>query len=60
VGCGGARHIPDEEVGEKLRVEVESLLTNGKLLAEMAEKSRLASQPQAAQNVFDVCCEVME
>jgi UDP-N-acetylglucosamine--N-acetylmuramyl-(pentapeptide) pyrophosphoryl-undecaprenol N-acetylglucosamine transferase len=60
VGCGGARHIPDEEVGEKLRVEVESLLTNGKLLADMSENSRLASQPQAAQNVFDVCCEVMK
>lgn len=60
VGCGGARHIPDEEVGEKLRVEVESLLTNGKLLSEMSDKSRLASQPQAARNVFDVCCEVMK
>jgi UDP-N-acetylglucosamine--N-acetylmuramyl-(pentapeptide) pyrophosphoryl-undecaprenol N-acetylglucosamine transferase len=60
VGCGGARHIPDEEVGEKLRVEVEQLLTNGKLLADMSDNSRLASQPQAAQNVVDVCCEVMK
>ncbi len=60
VGCGGARHIPDEEVGEKLRVEVEQLLMNSELLADMSDKSRLASQPQAAQNVFDVCCEVMK
>jgi UDP-N-acetylglucosamine--N-acetylmuramyl-(pentapeptide) pyrophosphoryl-undecaprenol N-acetylglucosamine transferase len=60
VECGGARQIPDEEVGEKLRVEVESLLTNSKLLADMSDKSRLASQPQAAQNVFDVCCEVIK
>lgn len=60
VGCGGARHIPDEEVGEKLRVEVESLLTNSQLLSEMSDKSRLASQPQAARNVFDVCREVMK
>lgn len=60
VGCGGARHIPDEEVGDKLRVEVELLLTDKQLLADMSDKSRLASQPQAAQNVFDVCCEVMK
>ena len=60
VGCGGARHIPDEEVGENLRVEVESLLTNRELLSDMSDKSRLASQPQAARNVFDVCCEVMK
>jgi UDP-N-acetylglucosamine--N-acetylmuramyl-(pentapeptide) pyrophosphoryl-undecaprenol N-acetylglucosamine transferase len=60
VESGGARHVPDEEVGEKLRVEVESLLTNSKLLSDMSDKSRLASQPQAARNVFDVCCEVMK
>lgn len=60
VECGGAKCLLDEEVGEKLRAEVELLLTDSKLLAEMSENSRLASQPQATRNVFDVCCEVMK
>lgn len=60
VDSGGARHIPDEEIGEKFRVEVESMLTDDKLLSEMGDRSRLASQPQAARNVYDVCCEVMK
>ena len=60
VDAGGARHIPDEEVEQKFRAEVESMLTDTELLSRMSENSRLASQPQAAQNVYDVCLEVMK
>lgn len=60
VEAGGARCVLDENVGEKFQAEVESLLADGQLLSEMSENSRLASQPQAARNVFDICCEVMK
>lgn len=60
VECGGGRLLLDEEVGEKLRGEVESLLSDSGLLSDMSDKARLASQPQAARNVYDVCCEVMK
>ena len=60
VDSGGARHIPDEEVEQKFRAEVESMLTDTELLSRMADSSRLASQPQAARNVYDVCREVMK
>ena len=60
VDSGGARHIPDEDIGERFRGEVESMLTDAELLSEMSDRSRLVSQPQAARNVYDVCCEVMK
>lgn len=60
VDAGGARCIPDEEVGNRFRVEVEAMLTDVDTLTRMGQNSRGASQPQAAQNVFDVCLEVMK
>lgn len=60
VEAGGALQIPDEWVGEKLRGEVESLLTDSERLAAMSQQSQQTSQPGASRNVFDVCCEVMK
>lgn len=60
VHSGGARHIPDELVGEKLRDEVEMLLEDSKLLNEMSAKSKEAARPDASQCVVNVCREVMK
>ena len=60
VDSGGARHIPDELVGENLRAEVETLLADNSLLEEMSKKSREAARPDASEHVVNVCCEVMK
>lgn len=57
---GGARQIADAEVGEKLKAQVEALLEDRALLEEMSVLCKQTSQPEAARNVFDVCCEVMK
>lgn len=59
VHSGGAKEIPDELVGEKLRDEVEMLLENETVLQEMSRNSERTARPDASQCVFDVCCEVM-
>jgi UDP-N-acetylglucosamine--N-acetylmuramyl-(pentapeptide) pyrophosphoryl-undecaprenol N-acetylglucosamine transferase len=59
VHSGGARQIPDELVGEKLRDEVEMLLEDAQLLGEMSTKSKDAARPDASQCVINVCREVM-
>ncbi|HIB66953.1 MAG TPA: undecaprenyldiphospho-muramoylpentapeptide beta-N-acetylglucosaminyltransferase [Phycisphaerales bacterium] len=60
VDSGGARHIPDELVGENLRAEVETLLADNSLLKEMSKRSREAARPDASEHVVNVCCEVMK
>lgn len=60
VEAGGGRLLLDDQVGAGLRGEVESLLGNPQRLGDLAEKSALVAQPQAARNVYDVCCEVMK
>lgn len=60
VHSGGAREIPDELVGEKLRDEVEMLLEDTELLNEMSAKSKEAARPDASQCVVNVCREVMK
>jgi UDP-N-acetylglucosamine--N-acetylmuramyl-(pentapeptide) pyrophosphoryl-undecaprenol N-acetylglucosamine transferase len=59
VDSGGAKQIPDELVGEKLRDEVELLLEDKALLEEMSVKSQQTARPDASQCVVNVCCEVM-
>lgn len=60
VDSGGARHVADELVGEKLRAEVETLLEDVDLLKEMSKRSNEASRPDASEHVVNVCCEVMK
>ena len=60
VDSGGARHIPDELVGENLRAEVETLLADNSLLEEMSKKSKETARPDASEHVVNVCCEVMK
>lgn len=60
VDSGGARQIPDEQVGEMLRDEVESLLEDVTVLQDMSVKSRETARPDASQSVVNVCCEVMK
>lgn len=57
---GAARLIEDAELGNRLRYEVEALLVDKHILSEMSTKSKTCSQPQAAENVFEVCCKVMK
>jgi len=59
VDSGGARQIPDELVGEKLKGEVEMLLEDKSLLEEMSEKSYRTARPDASQSVINVCCDVI-
>jgi UDP-N-acetylglucosamine--N-acetylmuramyl-(pentapeptide) pyrophosphoryl-undecaprenol N-acetylglucosamine transferase len=60
VDSGGAKQIPDEQVGEKLRDEVEMLLEDESGLKDMSAKSQQTARPDASQHVIDVCCEVMK
>jgi len=60
VHSGGAREIPDELVGEKLRGEVETLLEDFTLLNEMSARSKEAARPDASRCVINVCREVMK
>lgn len=60
VESGGARHIPDEHVGEKLKGEVEALLEDTSTLEEMSVKSLQTARPDASEHVVKVCREVMK
>lgn len=60
VDSGAGVVIPDAEIGVRLQAEVEALLMDSLTLEKMADASSLCGQPQATQNVFDVCCEVMK
>lgn len=60
VDSGGARQIPDELVGEKLRDEVELLLEDRQALSEMSARAKQAARPDASRCVVNVCREVMK
>lgn len=60
VDSGGAKHIPDESVGEELRGVVEDLLSNPTCLQDMSVKSQQTARPDAALDVVNVCREVMK
>jgi len=60
VDSGGAKHIPDEHVGDKLGDEVELLLEDESSLLDMSVKSQQTARPDASQHVLSVCCEVMK
>lgn len=60
VDSGGAKHIPDELVGEKLRDEVEALLENESVLKDMSDKSQQTARPDASARVVDVCRSVIK
>ena len=60
VDSGGARHVPDELVGEKLKGEVEALLEDKSTLEDMSHNSRLTAKPEASKHVVDVCRSVIK
>ncbi len=60
VDSGGATHIPDELVGERLKGEVELLLEDSMRLKDMSTKSLHTARPDASSSVVNVCREVMK
>lgn len=60
VDSGGATHISDELVGEKLKGEVEELLKDSTRLKDMSVKSLHTARPDASSSVVNVCREVMK
>ncbi len=57
---GGAEVIADEAVADSLADVVAALLENKEALNSMAERCRQIAQPQASQNVCDVCFGLMK
>ena len=50
----------EELTGEKLGTEIERLLTDRKLLAEMAENSGKVAKPEATATIVNECMKLLQ
>jgi len=61
VEAGGGRMFTQSELdGKKLGQEIKKLLTDTKLLAEMAENSGKAAKPEATETIISSCMELLK
>ena len=61
VEAGGGRMFNQSELdGKKLGQEIKKLLTDTKLLAEMAENSGKAAKPEATETIINSCMELLK
>ncbi len=61
VEAGGGRMFNQSELdGKKLGQEIKKLLTDTKLLAEMAENSGKAAKPEATETIINNCMELLK